>query len=145
MIKMEFPTPDFSTRKVGESLQVFDPIRSIWIILQPEEWVRQNLINWFIKTKHIPSAFIAVEQSLKTDSLSKRCDVLIYDRNHLPWMLAEVKAQGVELNGLVLTQVLNYHRGIPVKYILITNGDQCYVADINQTENHWLDQFPQFE
>ena len=145
MIKLEFPAPDFSTRKVGESLQIFDPIRSIWVILQPEEWVRQKLINWFIKTKSIPSAFIAVEQSLKIDSLSKRCDVLIYDRSHLPWMLIEVKAQGVELNGLVLTQALNYHRGIPVKYILITNGDQCHVADLNKTKDNWLDQFPQFE
>ena len=144
MIKLQFPAPDFNTRKMGESLQVFDRIRMSWVALQPEEWVRQNLINWFIQVKQIPKSVIAIEQSLKINVLSKRCDILIYDRNHMPWMMVEVKAQGVELNAPVLAQILNYHMGIPVRFIMITNGDACFVADIQSTAPQWLDELPDY-
>ena len=145
MIKLQFPEPDFNTRKMGETIQVFDRIRMIWVALQPEEWVRQNLVNWFIQVKKIPKTLIAIEQSLKINSLSKRCDMLIYDQSHRPWMMVEVKSQGVELNASVLTQVLNYHMGIPVKYIMITNGEHCFVANIKNSSSQWVDQFPEFK
>jgi hypothetical protein len=145
MIKLEFPEPDFKTRKEGKNLLVFDRIRSLWVTLQPEEWVRQNLINWLIKVQKIPSAFISVERSLVTNSLNRRCDILIYDMNHLPWMMVEVKAQGVELNASVLSQVLNYHMGVPVKFVLITNGDLCFIASLDSNTSQWLTEFPEFE
>jgi hypothetical protein len=145
MIKLHFPEPDFNTRKVGEVIQVFDRIRKLWVVLQPEEWVRQNLVNWFTLVQKIPRSFISIEQSLNVNSMARRCDLLIYDRDHQPWMMVEVKAQGVELNSSVITQILNYNIGIPVKYIMITNGDQCFIADIRKTSSHWVEQFPEFQ
>jgi hypothetical protein len=145
MIKLHFPEPNFNTRKMGEVIQVFDRIRMMWVVLQPEEWVRQNLVNWFELVKKIPKSLIAIEQSLKINSMSKRCDILIYDLNHQPWMMVEVKAQVVELNASVLAQVLNYHMGIPVKYIMITNGEQCFVADIQNPSSQWVDEFPEYK
>lgn len=144
MIKLQFPEPDFNTRKVGEVIQVFDRIRMLWVVLQPEEWVRQNLVNWFTVIHKIPRTFISIEQSVKVNSMTRRCDVLIYDRDHHPWMMVEVKAQSVELNSSVITQILNYNIGIPVKYIMITNGEQCFVADIRNGSSHWVEQFPEF-
>ena len=145
MIKLHFPEPDFNTRKVGEIIQVFDRIRMLWVVLQPEEWVRQNLVNWFTLVQKIPKTFISIEQSHKVNSMTRRCDMLIYDRDHLPWMLVEVKAQGVELNSSVITQILNYNIGIPVKYIMITNGELCFIADINNSAPQWVEQFPEFK
>ena len=145
MIKLHFPEPDFNTRKVEGIIQIFDRIRMLWVVLQPEEWVRQNLVNWFTLVQKIPQAFISVEQSLKVNSMARRCDMLIYDRDHKPWMLVEVKAQGVELNASVVTQILNYNIGIPVKYIMITNGEMCFIADINNSAPHWVEQFPEFK
>jgi len=145
MIKLNFPEPDFNTRKVGEIIQVFDRIRKLWVVLQPEEWVRQNLVNWFTLVQQIPISLISIEQSLKVNSMARRCDMLIYDRDHQPWMMVEVKAQGVELNFSVITQILNYNIGIPVKYIMITNGEECFIADTRNTSAHWVEQFPEFK
>jgi|LauGreDrversion4_2_1035121.scaffolds.fasta_scaffold00130_23 hypothetical protein len=145
MINLHFPEPDFNTRKVGEVIQVFDRIRMLWVVLQPEEWVRQNLVNWFTLIHKIPRTFISIEQSVKVNSMTRRCDMLIYDRDHQPWMMVEVKAQGVELNSSVITQILNYNIGIPVKYIMITNGEQCFIADIRNGSSHWVEQFPEFK
>lgn len=145
MIKIEFPEPDFNIRKEGESILVFDRIRSKWVTLLPEEWVRQNIINWLIRHQNIPAAFIAVEQSIKINSLKKRCDILVYDREHKPWMMIEAKAQDVELDENVLTQILNYCRGIPVAFILIANGKDAYIANVSKADTPWLDEFPQFK
>jgi hypothetical protein len=95
--------------------------------------------------KKIPKSLIAIEQSLKINSMSMRCDILIYDLNHQPWMMVEVKAQMVELNASVLAQVLNYHLGMPVKYIMITNGEQCFVADIQNSSSQWVEEFPEYK
>jgi predicted type IV restriction endonuclease len=51
----------------------------------------------------------------------------------------------VELNASVLTQVLNYHMGMPVKYIMITNGEQCFVADMQNSSSQWVEEFPDYK
>lgn len=142
MIELNFPEPTFKTRYHDNKPQIFDGIRLKWVVLQPEEWVRQNFIAWLTKIKSIPSELISIEKTIMLGSLSKRFDMLIYDKNHQPWMMVECKAQGVELEESVLRQILRYNMVIPVKYILVTNGNQCFVAD--REEENWLMEFPVF-
>lgn len=144
MVQLNFPDPQFKTRHLNNIPQIYDAIREKWIVLQPEEWVRQNFINWLIAVNDIPTAFISIEKTIKLGSLSKRFDLLIYDRTHEPWMMVECKAQGVSLDESVLRQVLRYNLVVPVRYIVITNGDQCFIADKQQPTANWLEVFPAF-
>jgi hypothetical protein len=122
MIAIDFPEPVFRFKKENDAEFIFDTIRRQWLVLNEEEWVRQNFIQYLIQTLHYPAAFIALEKEIMLGELKKRFDVLVYDRNHKPWMMIECKAGGVTLNDSVLQQVLRYNISVPVSFLIITNG-----------------------
>lgn len=123
MIDVQFPTPDFKIKKEGEKRYIFDAIRKMWLLLTEEEWVRQNFVAYLIKTMNYPSSIIALEKEIILHDLKKRFDILVYDREHKPWMMVECKAPSVALSEDVLQQVLRYNISVPVKFIVITNGE----------------------
>jgi hypothetical protein len=122
MIAVNFPEPVFKLKKENEVEFIFDAIRKQWLVLNEEEWVRQNFIQYLIQTIHYPSAFIAVEKEIMLGELKKRFDILVYDKNHKPWMMIECKAPGINLDDSVLRQVLRYNISVPVSFLIITNG-----------------------
>lgn len=144
MIALNFPEPTFRFRQSGDQAQIFDELRQKWIALQPEEWVRQNIINWLIKEKEVPSSFIAVEKTLSTEKNAMRFDLLIYDRGHQPWMIIECKAPTIKLDEKVLMQVLSYNVKLPVPFFMITNGASCYVANKKAEQTEWCSAFPAY-
>ncbi len=107
---------------------IFDPLRKKWVVLTPEEWVRQNFLQFLLQVKRYPVSLIAIEKEIKLGELKKRFDVLVYDTQLQPWMMIECKAADVELTGAVLQQVLRYNLSTPVRYMAITNGHYCYVC-----------------
>lgn len=123
MLTVTFPTPGFKIKQEEGKDFIFDTIRRQWILLTPEEWVRQNFINYLVKSLNYPSAMIAVEKEIMLGELKKRFDILVYDKRHDPWMMIECKAQEVTLNENVLQQVLRYNISVPVKYLVTTNGN----------------------
>lgn len=104
---------------------LFDPLRKKWIVLTPEEWVRQNFVQFLIQEKKYPSALVAVEKEIRLGELKKRFDILVYDTTHQPWMIVECKAAAIALTEEVLQQALRYNISVPVRYLLITNGHTC--------------------
>jgi hypothetical protein len=84
MVELVFPEPDFKIREHNGRPELFDVIRSKWIALGPEEWVRQNFIQWMVKVNQIPLSAIAVEKQLKLGQESRRFDVLVYDGHLQP-------------------------------------------------------------
>ena len=123
MVAVQFPEPQFRIKKEGEKRYIFDSIRKTWLLLTEEEWVRQNFVAYLIKELKYPSALIALEKEIFLNGQKKRFDILVYDKEHQPWMMVECKAPSVMLNEDVLQQVLRYNITIPVNYILITNGE----------------------
>ncbi|HZH66080.1 MAG TPA: type I restriction enzyme HsdR N-terminal domain-containing protein [Flavisolibacter sp.] len=123
MMQVQFPQPDFNIRTEGEKRYIFDAIRKAWLVLTPEEWVRQNFVAYLTKVLNYPAAFIALEKELLLNGLKKRFDVLVYDAVHEPWMMVECKAPGVKLSEAVLQQLLRYNIAVPVTYLVITNGE----------------------
>lgn len=126
MIKIEYPEPAFKIKTEGDKDFIFDTMRKKWLLLTPEEWVRQNFVQYLILVKKYPSTLIALEKEISLGELKKRFDILIYDTNHQPWMMIECKAATIDMNEAVLQQVLRYNISVPVKYILITNGNITY-------------------
>ena len=123
MIDVQFPEPQFRTKREGEKTYIFDSIRKAWLLLTKEEWVRQNFVSYLIRTLHYPSAVVALEKEIQLHERKKRFDILVYNQAHQPWMLVECKAPEVRLDEAVLQQVLRYNMSVPVEYIVITNGN----------------------
>jgi hypothetical protein len=126
MIKVDFPKPSFRIKEEDGKELIFDDLRKQWVRLTPEEWVRQNLIQYMLQAKQYPAAFIGIEKEIALGELKKRFDLLVFDRNHQPWMMIECKAMDVELTEKVLEQIIRYNMSVPVSYLVISNVTYTY-------------------
>ncbi len=144
MIKIEFRKNCVKTQQKGKLAQVFDIVRKKWLLLTPEEWVRQNMIQYLTVSKNYPASLISVEKEIKLGELKKRCDIVIYDRESLPWMIIECKEMNAPLSQKVLEQILRYHISLPARYLIITNGNYTYGFQKNNTQFYEIDQFPDY-
>ncbi len=126
MIKIEYPSYQPKIKNQQGKEYIYDEIRKQWIILTPEEWVRQNFLQYLIQVKKYPATLIAVEKEIKLGDLSKRFDIVVYDKNTQPWIIIECKEMGVALDEQVLEQALRYNITLQVPYIAITNGTYCF-------------------
>lgn len=144
MVAINFPEPAFRMKQENSREYIFDPLRKKWLLLTPEEWVRQNFIQYLSQVKRYPSSLIALEKEIRLGELRKRFDILIYNKNHQPWMMVECKASEVKLDEAVLQQVLRYNIGVPVEYIIITNGHFTYGWQRTEGSFVALDAIPSF-
>src|SRR5215203_4827282 len=109
MIVVQYPEPQFRMKNENGKQYIFDSIRKTWLLLTEEEWVRQNFINYLVKGLNYPAAFIALEKEISLNELKKRFDILVYDRDHQPWMMVECKGGDISLSENVLQQLLRYN------------------------------------
>jgi hypothetical protein len=128
MVMINYPEPAFKTRKEGGKDQIFDPQRKRWVVVTPEEWVRLNFVQYLINVKKYPSTLIAIEKELQLGELKKRFDILVYNKDHQPWMMIECKSMKVVLDESVLHQLLRYNISIPVPFLVVTNGSHCFAG-----------------
>ena len=98
MTKLNLPEYNFQIQKTAKGIQIFDSIRKKFVTLTPEEWVRQNFIQYLIEEKKYPVSLIAVETGLKYNRLKKRSDISVYDRKGAVWMIIECKAPEVKIS-----------------------------------------------
>jgi hypothetical protein len=129
-------------RTSGQKKEAWDPCRKRWVVLTPEEWVRQHVLQFLIQEMAYPVEMIAVEKELTIINKRRRFDVLVYDFQHVPWLMIECKEQEVVLDQSVLDQILHYNIGIPVPFLVVTNGHHTmgFERTINGLE--WLKSFP---
>jgi hypothetical protein len=144
MIAVQYPEPQFRMKNENGKHYIFDSIRKVWLLLTEEEWVRQNFVNYLITQLHYPSSVIALEKEILLNDLKKRFDILVYDKQHKPWMLIECKEPKVSLNEDVLQQVLRYNISVPVEYIVITNGTTT-VGWRKESELQLLEEMPRWK
>jgi hypothetical protein len=144
MIKIEFPKQQVTLRQREGLNEVFDTIRKKWLQLTPEEWVRQNMIHYLF-SKQYPASLISVEKEIKLGELSKRCDLVVYDRNTKPFMIIECKEMKVPLSQKTLDQILRYHITLPARYLIITNGSYCFGFEKTGKQFFEIDEFPGYE
>ena len=145
--------PFLKSKKENGKQLIFCPIRKKFLVLQPEELVRQLLLIYLMKEKKYPKSRIAVEKSLKINELEHRFDILIYDKNNQPFLLVECKAPEINLeksfswmnilddstkvkkeitiNRNPFEQAAQYNFQLRVPYLLITNGISTFLSKIN--------------
>jgi hypothetical protein len=142
MIKVNYPEPVFRFKEENGKEMIFDFIRKQWLLLNEEEWVRQNFIQFLVQELKYPSELIAVEKEIQLGDLKKRFDILVYDRDHKPWMLVECKAGEIVLDEKVLLQVLRYNISMPANFLVITNGQFTYAWEKINGELKEIPQMP---
>ena len=125
MMHISFPDHAFRIKKEENKEWIFDEGRKKWVRLTPEEWVRQNFLQYLIQVKKVPSSLIAIEKEIQLGELKKRCDIIVYN-NHFPWMIIECKEMNVSLSQTVLEQIVRYNMAMPVEYLVISNGSFSY-------------------
>ena len=129
-LALKYPTYSPRIRQQQGQPHIFDFIRRRWLVLTPEEWVRQHVLNYLVTIKNYPPASIAVEKELELNDLKKRFDIVVYSRTMQPLLIVECKAPYIALNEGVLEQALRYNLILKAPFIMITNGvsDAVYVA-----------------
>jgi len=125
MIKINYPDKKPAIKDEGGKEWIFCVIRKRWMILTPEEWVRQNLLLYFIEVMKYPASLMAVEKQLMLGDLKKRFDIVLY-RNEVPFMLIECKEMNVPVNEKTMEQALRYNINLQAAYFVITNGNNCF-------------------
>jgi len=143
MIVLEYPSYPFKIKALNGKDQIFDPFRKIWIVLTPEEWVRQNLLQYLVQSLHYPSGLMAVEKEIKLGELSKRFDIVVY-KNEKPWMIIECKEAKVALNEKTMNQILQYQQVLMAQYLFISNGHETMGAKIESGKLQALQNFPEY-
>jgi type I site-specific restriction endonuclease len=110
--------------KHGKENQVFifDNIRKKWLLLTPEEWVRQHAVNYLITEKKYKPSLISLEKEIELNGTKKRYDIVVYDKSLNPFIIIECKAPEIALTDSVLEQALRYNLVLKVPFIMITNG-----------------------
>jgi hypothetical protein len=143
MILVDFPSYDFKVQSKNGKDQIFDPCRKKWVVLTPEEWVRQNFLQYLIQVCKYPTEMIAIEKTIQLGSLIKRFDILVY-HGTTPWMLIECKEANTPINEKTILQLLQYQQILNARYLIASNGPTTIGAEIKLGNLHMLQQFPNY-
>jgi len=145
MIKVNYPEYSFKIKNQDDKELIFDEVRKKWVVLTPEEWVRQNMLQYLIRVKKYPVSLIAVEKGIKLGELAKRCDIVVYNKQGAPVIIIECKAMDVNLNGDTAEQIIRYNLSLPATYLIITNGVYCTGVNRNEEGLETIQEIPEWK
>ena len=141
MLKIEYAAHPFKIKEENNREWIWDDVRKKWVRLTPEEWVRQNFMQFLIKQHHYPSSLMSVEKEIFLEDVKKRCDIVVYQQQK-PWMIVECKEMNIALDEIVLRQALTYNMSLPVPYLIITNGTYACIFKRINNELQLLENLP---
>ena len=146
MQKLNLPEYAFRTKMDNGRPLIFDLIRKKFVVQTPEEWVRQNFIQYLKREKKYPESLMAVEKQLIINGKQRRFDLLIYLRNGQPHLIAEFKAPNVKITQDAFDQVVRYNMALRVERVIVSNGLQHFVCEIDYANNSYsyLHEVPEF-
>jgi hypothetical protein len=128
-LQLKYPPFDVRVKNEKGNTFIFDVIRKKWLVLTPEEWVRQHLINYLVNEKKFPASLIAIEKEIALNDLKKRFDVVVFDKKLQPYILIECKAPFINLDLSVAEQVLRYNLNLQSEFVMITNGVEDFILN----------------
>lgn len=147
MFIIRFPNYDFQVKKISNITYIYDIIRKKYVILTPEEWVRQHIVHYLLSEKGYLRTLIAIEHSIELNSLKKRCDIVVFNARYQPTLLIECKKNDTRLTQQVFDQAGRYNLSLRVPYLAVTNGIENIVASLEHHSGtyRFLTAYPSFE
>ena len=144
--ELNFPKFSFRFKNKENKISIFDVIRKRFVILQPEEWVRQHCIHYLIDYKGYPKSLINIEKELIINSLRKRYDIVIFNSDGSIHLIVECKAPTIIINQNVFDQIALYNLSLNATYLMISNGINHYYCqmDFKKEKYHFLKDIPEY-
>jgi hypothetical protein len=138
MQQLNFPSYNFRFKNSENKVSIFDEIRKKFIILTPEEWVRQHVIRFFLEEKKYPKSLINVEKILKVNDLRKRYDVVVFNPDGSIYILVECKAPEIKTAQATFDQIAQYNMTLKAQFLMVTNGHNHYFCQMDFEKEKYL-------
>lgn len=147
MQTLNFPKYNFRFKNSENKVSIFDVLRKKFILLTPEEWVRQHTVHYLLEDKKFPKQLLNVEKTLKINELTKRYDVVAYNPDGSIKLLVECKAPAIKISQTTFDQIARYNLVLKAEYLMVTNGLQHYFCqmDYEAEKYHFLKEIPNYD
>ena len=131
MQQLHFPSYSFRFKNSENKVSIFDEIRKKFIILTPEEWVRQHVVRFLLEEKKYPKSLINVEKVLTINGLRKRYDIVVFNPDGSIFVLVECKAPEIKTSQATFDQIARYNMTLKAEYLMVTNGQNHYFCQMD--------------
>ena len=138
MQKLNFPSCAFKLKSSENKTLIFDIVRKKYVIVTPEEWVRQHVVHFLLKEKNYPISLIAIEKQLKINKRVKRTDIIVYNKQGTPEILIECKAPSVKITQTTFDQIARYNLSANSNFLMVTNGLAHYFCQIDTDKETYI-------
>ena len=146
MLPLNFPAYDFRFKNSENKIHIFDVIRKKFVVLQPEEWVRQHVVHHLMETKQYQKSLINVEKQLIINTLKKRYDIVVFNSDSSIEILIECKAPKIKIDQSTFDQIARYNMNLKANYLMVTNGLEHFYCkmDFEEEKYTFLRDIPDF-
>lgn len=131
MQSLNLPTYKFKIKSNENNYAIFDIVRKKYVVLTPEEWVRQHIIHFLIEEKKYPISLIGIEKKLTINNLTKRTDILVFNSKGTPEIIVECKAPSVKISQDSFDQISRYNLKLNATYLMVSNGLNHYFCSMD--------------
>jgi len=131
MQQLNLPTYPFKIKSSENKYFIFDIVRKKYVVLTPEEWVRQHTVHYLISAKNYPISLIAIEKKVTVNKLTKRTDILIFNNQGKPHIIVECKAPSIKISQDSFDQIARYNLKLAADYLIVTNGLTHFYAVVD--------------
>ena len=147
MIKLNLPTYIFKLKSKENKTLIFDKLRKKYMVLTPEEWVRQHFVHFLIDKKNYPTSLIALEKQLTINNRKKRTDILVFNTEGTPEIIVECKAPTIKITQDTFDQIARYNLKLKANFLIVTNGlDHFYCKMDFENETYiFLKEIPDYK
>jgi hypothetical protein len=122
MQKLNLPDYKFKLKSNENKTLIFDNLRKKYMVLTPEEWVRQHFVQFLIEEKNYPPSLIAIEKQVLVNNLKKRSDILVFNKEGNPDIIVECKAPKIKITQTTFDQIARYNSTLNANFLVVTNG-----------------------
>jgi hypothetical protein len=138
MQELNFPHYSFRLKASENKTLIFDIVRKKYVVLTPEEWVRQHVIHFLHNEKKYPISLMTVEKQVKINSLTRRTDIVVYNREGNPSIIVECKAPSVPISQATFDQIARYNLKLEAQFLMVTNGLNHYHCIMDHENQSYL-------
>lgn len=132
MQPLNLPPFEANIKKQNGMVKILDILRQKFVVLTPEEWVRQHFVHFLIEQKGYSKTLMANEVAVTLNGMSRRCDTVVYRQEGMkPLMIVEYKRPDVEITQRVFEQICRYNMVLEVEWLVVSNGLKHYCCQVD--------------
>lgn len=138
MTALNLPSYNFTFKSSENKRLIFDQLRKKYVVLTPEEWVRQHFVQYLLSEKKYPTSLVAIEKELRMNNLKKRTDILIFNKQGDPQIIVECKAPSVPITQATFDQIARYNLKLHASFLIVTNGLQHFYCQMDYKNQKYI-------